>query len=250
MQTTANNRTSTLYHPAVHHCHSDLRDTVIMPSPPLPTPTPDELDDLIYFSRTGDFDSLKELVTNVCASHSSPPSVILASAIDVDEDGLGSQSSLLHYPAANGNLEVVEYLISLLTPSDSLGGSVGATTADKSASSLVNHRNVSGNTPLHWAGMNGHLEVVKALVAAGADPGIANAAGRDAVVESECSAKDGARECAEWMLRECDGLERGVGGQGSAGENEAEEAVDADMDGMMLNTEGEQLQDDAKEQET
>jgi hypothetical protein len=231
-----------------------------MPSSALPTPTPDELEDLIYFSRTGDLDSLKELVTNLCASHSSPPSVILASAIDVDEDGLGSQSSLLHYPAANGNLGVVEYLISLLTPSDSLGGSVGATTADKSAPSLVNHRNVSGNTPLHWAGMNGHLEVVKALVGAGADPGIANAAGRDAVVESECSANDGARECAEWMLRECEGLERGVGGgqgSGGAGENAAEEDEEADadadmeMEGMKVNTEEmEQLQDEAKEQET
>ncbi|KIW18276.1 hypothetical protein PV08_02564 [Exophiala spinifera] len=196
-------------------------------APPLPTPTPDELDDLIYFSRVGDLDSLKEVVTNLCATHSCPPSVIVASAIDVDEDGLGSQSSLLHYPAANGNLEIVKYILGLLTPSDALGSSVGATTADKSAPSLVNHKNVNGNTPLHWAGMNGHLEVVKALVGAGADPGIANAAGRDAVFESEISAKEGASECAEWMLKECEGLEKGVG----VGHEEGE-AAQEDVDSM------------------
>ncbi|KAI1615802.1 hypothetical protein EDD36DRAFT_463300 [Exophiala viscosa] len=197
-----------------------------MSSAPLPTPTPDELEDLIYFSRTGDLDSLKDLITTLCASHSCPPSVMLASAIDVDEDGLGSQSSLLHYPAANGNLEVIQYLVSLLTPSNALGNSVGATTAEKSAPQLVNHRNVNGNTPMHWAGMNGHLEVVKVLVGAGADPGIVNAAGRDAVVESECSAKDGAAECADWMLKHCEGLQRGVGVNDT--QNGDEEEVEAD----------------------
>ncbi|KAJ9625439.1 uncharacterized protein PV06_01740 [Exophiala oligosperma] len=201
-----------------------------MPSaaPPLPTPTPDELDDLIYFSRAGDLESLRQLITNLCATHSCPPSVILASAIDVDEDGLGSQSSLLHYPAANGNLEVVKYILGLLTPSDALGSSVGATTADKSAPALVNHKNVNGNTPLHWAGINGHLDVVKALVGAGADPGIVNAAGRDAVFESEISAKEGAAECAEWMLKECEGLEKGVGG----GQEEEGEAAQEDVESM------------------
>jgi ankyrin repeat protein len=34
---------------------------------------------------------------------------------------------------------------------------------------LVNVRNEQGNTPLHWAALNGHLEVVKALVSNGAD---------------------------------------------------------------------------------
>ncbi|KAK5056665.1 hypothetical protein LTR84_012197 [Exophiala bonariae] len=178
---------------------------------PLPTPTPEELDDLIYFSRTGDLESLKASITELCSTHSCAPSNIIATAIDIDEEGLGSQSSLLHYPAANGNLEIVTYLLSLLVPSASLHGSHSGTTADKSAPQLVNHRNVSGNTPLHWAGVNGHLEVVKKLVQAGADATIINAAGRDAVVESEASAKDGAAECAVWLLKNCDGLEQSVG---------------------------------------
>lgn len=194
-----------------------------MPSLTLPTPTPDELDDLIYFSRTGDLPSLKSLIQTLCSTHSCAPSIILASAIDIDADGLGSQSSLLHYPSANGNLEIVQFLLSLLNPSE-ISGEHG-TTADKSAPQLVNHRNVSGNTPLHWAGMNGHLEVVKALVAAGADPTIVNEAGRDAVVESEVSGKDGARECAEWLLMNCDVLEQGLGGPTEAADEEEIEVV-------------------------
>jgi hypothetical protein len=77
--------------------------------------------------------------------------------------------------------------------------------------------------------MNGHLEVVKVLVGAGADPGLVNAAGRDAVVESECSAKEGAEACADWMLKNCEGLEKGVGGERGDGED----------DGMHIDAEGE-----------
>ncbi len=194
-----------------------------MPSATLPTPTPDELDDLIYFSRAGDVDSLRSLVTQLCVTHSCAPSIILASAIDVDADGLGSQSCLLHYPSANGNLEIVQYLLEHLTPSETAGEH--ATTADKSAPELVNHKNVSGNTPLHWAAMNGHLEIVKVLVGARADVGVRNEAGRDAVVEAEMSSKEEAQKCAEWMLKNCEGLERGFGG-GREVEGALEEVVE------------------------
>jgi len=207
-----------------------------MPSnAPLPTPTPEELDDLIYFSRVGDLESLRASITELCSTHRCAPSVIVATAIDVDQEGLGSQSSLLHYPSANGNLEIVTYLLSLLAPSESLHGSPSGTTADKSAPQLVNHRNVSGNTPLHWAGVNGHLEVVKKLVHAGADPTIVNAAGRDAVVESEASAKEGAAECAVWLLKNCEGLETGVaGGQGE--QEQEEEMVEGLVDDKVTGT--------------
>lgn len=198
-----------------------------MASATLPTPTPDELDDLIYFSRTGDLGSLKSLVTQLCATHSCAPSIILASAIDVDADGLGSQSCLLHYPSANGNLEIIQYLLEHLTPSETAGEH--ATTADKSAPELVNHRNVSGNTPLHWAAMNGHLEIVKVLVGSGADVGVRNEAGRDAVVEAEMSSKEEAQKCAEWMLKNGEGLERGLGG-GPEAEGALEEVVEDGQD--------------------
>ena len=192
-----------------------------MASQALPTPTPDELDDLIYYSRTNDLESLKALVSQLCITHTCAPSVILGSAIDIDEDGLGSQSCLLHYPAANGNVEVTKYLIEMITPSEIAGAH--ATTVDKSAPGLVNHKNVSGNTPLHWAGMNGHLDVVKMLVAAGADASVMNEAGRDAVVEAEMADTDASKECVGWMLTNCAGLDKGLEG----GREQQEDSIPA-----------------------
>jgi len=71
------------------------------------------------------------------------------------------------------------------------------------------------------------LDVGQALMKAGADPTIVNEAGRDAVVEAEMSSKDGAKECAEWMLGHCEGLEKGIHdqavGEGPSGNREVEE---------------------------
>lgn len=50
---------------------------------------------------------------------------------------------------------------------------------------VVNHRNHSGNTPLHWAALNTHLDCVKALVGARADIATKNNAGLDAVFLAE-----------------------------------------------------------------
>ena len=62
---------------------------------------------------------------------------------------------------------------------------------------LIKDINHSGNTPLHWAALNGHLEAVKLLVAAGADPSIKNNAGKVAAVEAEEAGKD---EVVSWLL--------------------------------------------------
>lgn len=59
---------------------------------------------------------------------------------------------------------------------------------------FVNHRNYSGNTPLHWAALNTHLACVKALVEAGADIAVKNDAGHDAVFLAERAAWDAAAE--------------------------------------------------------
>ncbi|RMZ83861.1 hypothetical protein DV737_g1515, partial [Chaetothyriales sp. CBS 132003] len=204
-----------------------------MPSgAPTPTLTPDDLEDLIYFARTGDLSSLKELITQLCASHDCTASALLSVAVDVDADGLGSQCALLHYPAANGNVEVVTYLVELV----------------KNAPQQINRKNVSGNTPLHWAGMNGHLSVVQALVAAGADPGLRNAAGRDAAVEAEMSAKDGSKECAQWMLKNCASLEHGLEGEVRESEEDGQTLADDGQtlagDGQTLAGDGQTLADD------
>lgn len=117
--------------------------------------------------------------------------------------------------------------------------------------SIVNHRNLSGNTALHWAALNTHLECVKALVDAGADISIKNDAGLDPVFlaertawsngelkdeevsaeaeaggenETETATTTGTgevskgRQVVEWLLSRGEELESGVG----EGENAAE----------------------------
>lgn len=182
--------------------------------------TTDDIDDLIYACRTDAIDWLKEWIPKWAGELKVTDAEIIKSAIDTDEEGLGSRACLLHYPAANGNLEIVTYLLERLhtqpmNPSLTNGGGSSSALTTQS-SGLVNHQNVSGNTPLHWAALNGHLEIVKALVKAGADPTIVNEAGRDAVVEAEYSAKSTATDCATWLLKECEALEKGAGGARAA----------------------------------
>ena len=83
----------------------------------------------------------------------------------------------------------------------------------------LNLQNASGNTPLHWAALNGHLSAVQALVKAGADVTIINGAGHDAIYAAEANEKN---EVAEWLLREGKGLETGVTGSRRDGGIEAE----------------------------
>lgn len=94
-------------------------------------------------------------------------------------------------------------------------------TADVSLrTAVINHRNYSGNTALHWAALNTHLECVKALVEAGADIGIKNDAGHDAVFLAERSAWDASADNENENEQEQE-IEISVGGEGE-GEGEAE----------------------------
>lgn len=79
--------------------------------------------------------------------------------------------------------------------------------------------NASGNTALHWASLNGHLEAVKALIAAGGDITIFNKAGHDAVYEAEINDK---KEVVDWLLGHVEALEKSVGGGASNGEGSAD----------------------------
>lgn len=76
--------------------------------------------------------------------------------------------------------------------------------------------NDAGNTALHWAALNGHLECAKLLVQLGADVTIINKAGHDAVFEAEINDKG---DVVEWLLGAVEALERGIG---SAGETPTE----------------------------
>ncbi|ANB12888.1 Yar1p [Sugiyamaella lignohabitans] len=55
---------------------------------------------------------------------------------------------------------------------------------------FVKAENDSGNTALHWASLNGHLEVVKLLCDAGSDPFSKNKAGHDSFYEAEVNEQE------------------------------------------------------------
>ena len=185
----------------------------------------EELDDLTYYARAGDLVALKATITQISSSYSCPQDTILAATLDEDDDRpeLSSGCCLLHWPAANGNEAILSYLLSLLSSKpDSTDGPL------KSTSTLINHKNKSGNTPLHWAALNGHLSCVKELVNAGADPLITNNAGHDALYEADSSAKEGGREVAEWILANCAGLEKVTNGEVTGAETAAQDVGETD----------------------
>jgi ankyrin repeat protein len=89
---------------------------------------------------------------------------------------------------------------------------------------ILNAQNKSGNTALHWAALNGHLESVKKLLEYGADPTITNQKGHDAVYEAELNDK---KEVVEWVLKEGgEGLEEGFGA--AAAEGDTADAIEVD----------------------
>ena len=84
----------------------------------------------------------------------------------------------------------------------------------------MNRRNEAGNTPLHWAALNGHLACAKALITAGADMWVRNGAGNLAVFEAERAGKD---DVVAYLLLEGGTEKEREGAEGQAGEAEAEE---------------------------
>ena len=110
--------------------------------------------------------------------------------------------------------------------------------------SLLSAQNSAGNTPLHWAALNGHLTSVQCLVEKGADPYLQNKAGHDAVYEAE---RNDRREAVEWMLKE-GGLEEEMEGVQGEAEEMTQEEGEKDLKEQLedLNLKG----DAAKKQET
>ncbi|GAM36166.1 ankyrin repeat protein [Talaromyces pinophilus] len=138
-------------------------------NPPAPVALSfDAIDELIYNARLGDIQALKDEISKSAAEHNVSASTIIRSAVDTeDESEGGTGACLLHWPAANGNF----------------APDAGLTSED--LASFLNYRNYTGNTPLHWAALNTHLDCVKALVEAGADISLKNDAGHDALFLAE-----------------------------------------------------------------
>ena len=101
---------------------------------------------------------------------------------------------------------------------------------------IINAQNEAGNTALHWAALNGHLEAVKVLLENGGDPTITNARGHDAVYEAELNDK---QEVVEWVLKEGgEGLEEGLSGEPT---DAAEDEVDSADPETVADTHGEEI---------
>jgi ankyrin repeat protein len=82
----------------------------------------------------------------------------------------------LHFACNRGHLAVVN---ELLSPNDSNGATTSILGKRKSRTGAnIEAKDSKGNTPLHFASLNGHLTVVKALVCGGANILAANNAGR------------------------------------------------------------------------
>ncbi|SCU91887.1 LADA_0F12772g1_1 [Lachancea dasiensis] len=127
----------------------------------------EDQDAIILDARSGDLESLRDIFSNLV-----DPKLILTCK-DAD-----TKSTPLHMAAANGHVEVVEYLASLVSDVSE-------------RTKWVNATNETGNTALHWASLNGKLECVQLLCdKLGADPFLRNSFDHDAIFEAERGSHD------------------------------------------------------------
>lgn len=118
-----------------------------------------QVEDLLDFARYGEYEALKAISESEYASK-------LAS--------FDSQNvSLLHMTSANGHFECTKLLLEC------------PEVVDK----CINIKNAEGNTPLHWAALNAHVNVVCLLLEKGADITLKNSIDRSAFDEAVAAEK-------------------------------------------------------------
>ncbi|TDL16455.1 cytoplasmic protein [Rickenella mellea] len=134
-------------------------------------PTIDERDELLLSCRYGELEEVQQFVEKYGKE--------IVSDIK-DENG----NTVLHMVSGNGHLEVLNYLLTIVSPS------------------IIGVLNNSRSSPLHWAALNSHLAVAKTLVEFPGGPGvdlidIKNDAGRTPLGEAEMAGWD---EGARWFV--------------------------------------------------
>lgn len=134
--------------------------------------TQEEMDCIIYDSREGDIETIKEIFNEI------DPELLLTIKDDI------TLSTPIHMAAANGHLELIKYLFSIIPKADAI--------------KLANQKNETGNTALHWAAFNGHLSIVELLCGEyEANVFDKNESNHDAIFEAENNNQE---EVENWLL--------------------------------------------------
>ena len=157
-----------------------------------PSLTLDEIDDLLYFTRVNEIEDLQQSILELTQKYGCAPKDVILSGIDPE-----SGDTLLHYCSANGFVDLLKALLLQLTVQSEVSNEESRGQIHVFPAPYVNTRNAQGNTALHWASLNGHLEVAKILIDAGADMWIKNVAGHLSIFEAERAGKG---EVVEYLL--------------------------------------------------
>jgi len=156
----------------------------------------DDRDELLLSCRYGDIEDIRQFVHTFGPAHLSTIR---------DQNG----NTILHMICGNGHVDVLEYVLPLVTPA------------------LLATQNHAKSTPLHWAALNSQLAIAQQLVEFPGGPGIdlieiKNAAGRSPLGEAELAGwEEGAKWLVQMMRLDCnvkpsddvDDDEAGVGGR-------------------------------------
>ena len=187
---------------------------------------PDTIDDILYFARTGDLPELILILTTQSAQLGTDARAIVFAAADASTGNTAG-----HYAAANGHIgkyrrpPALAHTLSILT--------TGADILTHLASldrTLLGSPNTRGNTPLHYAALNGQLGAAQALLRGVGDDAAQralleakNEAGCDAAFEAERTNRE---ELVTWLLGRMDELDGGEGAAAVAAADAEEEVQD------------------------